>query len=121
MKVYFLLALCVIFPIISQITMKKGMNMVGQFNSGNIFDIGFLLKTFSNPYVLGGIALYAINSVLWLMVISKLPISKAYPAISLSYVIIIIGAYFFIGEPLTMKKIIGSLAILGGVSIIFMK
>lgn len=95
--------------------------MVGEFHSNNILNIDFLFKTFSNYYVLAGIALYAINSVLWLMVISKLPISKAYPAISLSYVIVIIGAYFFVGEPLTIKKIIGSMAILGGVSIIFMK
>lgn len=121
MKVYFLLAMCVILPVISQLVMKKGMNIVGEFNSDNIFDLSFLVNTFSNFHVLLGVFLYAINSVFWLMVVSKLPVSKAYPAVSLSYVIIIIAAYFVIGEPLTIKKVLGSLTIVAGVFIIFMK
>lgn len=121
MKVYLLLASCIILPVIAQLTMKKGMNMVGEFNSANVFDIGFLIKTFTNPYVLTGVALYAVTSVLWLMVISKLPVSMAYPAVSLSYIVVIFTAYFFLGEPFTLQKMIGSLGIIGGVFIIFMK
>ncbi len=121
MKVYFLLGLCIVFPVISQLVMKKGMNMVGQFNSGNILDFAFLFKTFTNTYVVIGVILYAVTSVLWLMVISKLPVSSAYPAVSISYIILIIVAHFLLGEAITINKIAGSLAIVSGVYIIFMK
>ena len=121
MKVYLLLASCIILPVIAQLTMKKGMNMVGQFNSADVINIAFFIKTFTNVYVLTGLFLYGFSSILWLLVISKLPISQAYPSISLSYIIVIIAAYFFLDEPLTFKKVIGSLGIISGVFVIFMK
>lgn len=121
MKVYLLLAACVILPVIAQLIMKKGMNMVGEFNSTDVFNISFFIKTFTNIHVLSGFILYGFSSVLWLLVISKLPVSQAYPSISLSYIIVIVAAYFFLNEPLTFQKIMGSLAIISGVFIIFMK
>lgn len=121
MKVYLLLASCIILPVIAQLVMKKGMNAVGEFNSADVFNVSFFIKTFTNIHVLAGFFLYGFSSILWLLVISKLPVSQAYPAISLSYIIVIIAAYFFLNEPLTLQKIIGSLAIVSGVFIIFMK
>ncbi len=121
MKVYFLLALCVIFPVFAQMLMKKGMNQVGEFTSSNIFNLKFFVEAFSNPYVIMGEIFYVVTALFWLIVISKLQVSKAYPAVSLSYVIVILAGYFFLGEPLTMKKLLGGLIILIGVYVIFSK
>lgn len=121
MKVYFLLALCVTFPVFAQMLMKKGMNQVGEFTSSNIFDISFFIKAFTNPYVVAGEIFYVATALFWLIVISKLPVSKAYPAVSISYVVVIFAAYFFLGEPLTAKKMLGGLIIIAGVCTIFSK
>jgi multidrug transporter EmrE-like cation transporter len=69
--------------------------------------------------VLLGAGLYATSFLLWLIIVSRLALTVAYPvAIGLSLVAITAGATVWLGEPLTMTRVAGAVLILAGVALI---
>lgn len=102
---------------VGQLLMKAGMNHVKKKAGG---DLGPLIKAlpaiFTNLSVLGGISLYLISTVFWLWVLSRVPLSFAYPCISFSYVIIIIAGKYVFKERIDIWKIAAIILILLGVA-----
>ncbi|MCX6647673.1 MAG: EamA family transporter [bacterium] len=102
---------------IGQLFMKAGMNTVKKKSGG---DLGPIVKAlpriFTNLSVLGGIALYLISTVFWLWILSRVPLSFAYPCISFSYVIIIIAGKYIFKERIDIWKLIAIILILLGVA-----
>ena len=45
--------------------------------------ISVLLSIFSQPYVIGGFVLYGLGAVVWLSVLSRWDVSKAYPLVGI--------------------------------------
>lgn len=77
-----------------------------------------IVSLFLSPYILTGLSLYGVATVLWLFILTKVPLSIAYPIQSLAYIFAVFGAYFIFNEPLTVAKIVGVLFIMLGVSFI---
>lgn len=97
-----------------QFLWKYGM----QRSTGGFGSIGGIFQLFLSPYVLSGLAMYGAATVLWLYILSRVPLSQAYPIQSLAYIIAVVGAYYIFGEPLNAAKIVGCILILAGVSLI---
>jgi small multidrug resistance pump len=66
-----------------------------------------------------GFFLYFISAVLYILALKKIDLSVAYPTISISYIFIIVLSHFIFGETLTTYKILGSVLIVLGVSLIW--
>lgn len=111
---YLLLLSAIVLAIIGQFSLKKG--VVESTLSPTASSI---IKTIFSPVVLAGFIAYGLGSIIWLFVLQRLPLSVAYPALSLSYVIIVIVSFLFLGEPLTTNKIIGVALIVAGVTFLF--
>ncbi|WP_256205566.1 EamA family transporter [Calditerricola satsumensis] len=62
--------------------------------------------------------MYAVATILWLFVLSRVPLSVAYPAQSVAYILGVMGAFVWFGEPITVWKVLGCLLIMAGVSLI---
>ena len=94
------------------------MLQIGQFEFSleNAIPIG--LKVATNLPIISGLSCYVISLVLWLLVLSRVPVSTAYPLASLGYVINAFAAYYFLGEPLSSMRILGVFIILGGVYLV---
>jgi drug/metabolite transporter (DMT)-like permease len=80
--------------------------------------LGAIAKLLLSPPILSGIALYGLATMLWLFILTRVPLSLAYPVQSVAYVLAVIGAYFVFNEPLTVPKIAGCLLIMAGVALI---
>ena len=80
----------------------------------SIKDIVLLLFT---PLVLCGICLYAGTTCLWLYILSKTPISQAYPIQALAFPIVTVLSTFLFHESVTPMRIVGVLIIVAGVTI----
>ncbi len=91
----------------AQLLLKAGTNAVGhfEFHAENILPVG--LKLAFEPHIMGGIACYAVSLVVWIMALSRAPVSIAYPMLSIGYVINAFIAYFWFGEPLASQKLLG--------------
>ena len=112
---YFLLILVnTLLLVTGQFLWKYGLEQRDiQFSS-----IQSILRMLLSPYILAGLTLYGVATILWLFILTKVQLSVAYPFQSLAYLFAIIGAYFFFGESITLMKVLGVLIIIIGVSIL---
>jgi drug/metabolite transporter (DMT)-like permease len=77
-----------------------------------------LVGLLSNGYFLTALALYAALTVLWVWVLSFTPLSRAYPFLALAFVLTPAFAALVFGEPLSLRLIVGTALILGGLMVV---
>lgn len=99
--------------VVGQFFLKRGMTIVGDTLTGSPFQ--FFFKAFTSPFVLGGLAFYVVSLLIWLVVLSKVDLSLAYPLISLSYVFVILVSWLFLGESINLLRILAVVFIMIGV------
>jgi multidrug transporter EmrE-like cation transporter len=102
----------------AQLLLKAGTNSVGAFEytSANIVPVGWKLAT--EPHIVGGLACYVISVVVWIMALSRVEVSVAYPLLSVGYVVNAIAAYYLFGEAVTPMRLTGIAVIIVGVWIV---
>lgn len=118
MQVFSLILLGVLLNSSAQLLLKAGMSQIGyfEFSLANALPIAY--KVMLNLPIVGGITLYVVSVVVWLLVLSRVEVSFAYPMISLGYVINAIAAYYLFGEPLTSMRMLGIFIIISGVYLV---
>ena len=102
----------------AQLLLKAGTNAVGhfEFSVGNLVPVG--MKLGLEPHILGGVACYVVSLVVWIMGLSRVPVSIAYPMLSIGYVVNALAAWYLFGESLTAQKIVGIAFIVAGVFLV---
>lgn len=80
--------------------------------------LGTFLCLSTNPYFLSGIFLYVLTTAGWMWALSEFPLSKAYPVLALSFVLVPVLAWVFLGEGLGARQVAGMVLIMIGVSLI---
>jgi multidrug transporter EmrE-like cation transporter len=102
----------------AQLLLKAGTNSVGAFeySVANIVPIGWKLAT--EPHIIGGLGCYVISVVVWIMALSRVEVSIAYPLLSVGYVVNAIAAYYLFGEAVTPMRLTGIAIIIVGVWVV---
>jgi multidrug transporter EmrE-like cation transporter len=67
------------------------------------------------PHILGGLACYAVSVVVWVVALSRVPVSVAYPMLSIGYIVNALAAWYLFGEALPAMKLAGIGVIIVGV------
>lgn len=108
----------VILNAAGQLLLKAGTNAVGHFDFhlDNVLPIG--LKLAFNPFILSGMVAYGVSLVVLIMALSRVPVSIAYPMLSIGYVINAFIAWHWFGEALSAQKLLGIGCIVLGVYVI---
>jgi multidrug transporter EmrE-like cation transporter len=91
----------------AQLLLKAGTTRVGhfEFTLANAWPVGSQLAL--QPHILGGMVCYAVSLVVWIMALSRVPVSIAYPMLSIGYIINAFAAWWLFGESLTAQKLVG--------------
>ncbi len=102
----------------AQLLLKAGTNAIGHFeySAANVLPIG--LKVAQQPHILGGLVCYAISVVVWILALSRVEVSIAYPMLSLGYVVNAAAAYFLFGEDVNAMRMAGIFVIIVGVVLV---
>jgi small multidrug resistance pump len=74
---------------------------------------------FTNFYTLLGFAFYTMAAFFYIASIKKIPISVAFPSVSISYVVVSYSAHVIWGEPFGLRNIVALLLIGGGIVVLF--
>ncbi len=71
----------------AQILMKAGTNAIGhfEFSMENIVPIGWKLAT--EWHIIVALCCYALSVVIWILALSRVPVSIAFPMLSMAYVV----------------------------------
>ena len=102
----------------AQLALKQGMRTVGHFafTLVNLIPIG--LQVVVNPFVLAGLTCYALSVLVWLMVLSRVEVSFAYPMLSVGYIVTALASRALFGEAVIITRWAGILVICLGVYLI---
>ena len=77
-----------------------------------------LLAVAVNPYVLAGLACYIFSVVVWLLVLSRVEVSYAYPLLSIGYIVTAFAGWFLFDESIGITRWSGIIVICLGVWLI---
>jgi multidrug transporter EmrE-like cation transporter len=88
---------------------KQKLFQIGEFSSENLATSWrFFVSLFSSLQVWGGLLAIFISALAWIIALSKMELSVAYPvAIGLNFLIIMTFSVLVNGEPLTVNKMVG--------------
>ena len=77
----------------------------------------FLAQLF-RPATIFGLALYVAAAFLYIVALRQIPVSVAFPSVSISYAIVAVLGHFLFKEPFGLRQIGGIALIMGGVLLI---
>ncbi len=102
----------------AQILMKAGTNVIGhfEFSAANVMPIGWKLAT--EWHIITALFCYGISVVVWILALSRVPVSIAFPMLSMAYVVNAVAAKYLLGEDFSVTKLVGMGVIILGVIII---
>ena len=118
LKIFLAVFLNDVIDAMAQVLMKKGIvgEAVASWNLHHLFS--FVTQNAVSPLVLAGIALYALNFFLWIIILSKIDLSLAVPLGSTTYAIIPLSAVIFLHEKIPIMGIAGILCVILGILIL---
>ena len=76
------------------------------------------MRVAGQPYILAGLMCYVFSVAVWIMALSRVQVSVAYPMLSIGYVVNAVAAYFLFGEAVTLQRLLGIGVIVIGVYIV---
>ena len=102
----------------AQLLLKAGTNRVGEFAFAldNIVPVGARIA--ASPHILAGLACYVVSVVVWILALSRVPVSVAYPMLSVGYIVNAVAAWLLFGESLGAQKLVGIGFIVVGVYLV---
>jgi small multidrug resistance pump len=76
---------------------------------------GDIVAQFLDPYTIVGFAVYALAAILYIISLKRIPLSVAFPSVSLSYIVVAVAAHLMWQEPLGLPQFGGIALISGGI------
>ena len=114
-KSFIYIIMSILLGVTGQFLYKYDVNRLGPLELSPKIALIFL-----RPLVFAGIACYVLSTFTWLVAISRVPLSVAYPMISAGYVLVFIISILFLGEKFHWVKLIGILLICAGITLLYM-
>jgi drug/metabolite transporter (DMT)-like permease len=108
----------VLLNALAQLLLKAGTNVLGviTFTRANWADLAARMAL--QPYFVAGIACYGVSVIVWIVGLSRVPVSVAYPMLSLGYIVNAIAAHYLLGEAVTPLRWLGIALIVVGVGLV---
>ena len=102
----------------AQLLLKSGTRAVGHFAFSwtNIVPVSWQLAT--QPQIIGGLTCYVVSVVVWILALSRVEVSLAYPMLSIGYVVNALLAWWLFGEAVTVERLAGIAVIIVGVALV---
>ena len=104
---YTCLAVSILLGIVGQITLKTAANSSATISA-----------QFLDPLTIAGLAIYFVAALCYVIALKRIPLSLAFPSVSVSYAIVALLAHMLWGEPFGWPQIGGIALISSGVLLI---
>lgn len=75
----------------------------------------WILELARLPSMWLAVALYAASTLLWVKILTTVPLSRAYPLAALAFVLVPAAGYMFFDEPINARLVAGTALIVAGV------
>ncbi len=112
MKAVPLILLTIALAMTGQVFLKFGMDGIGKPGL-----MSMLSKMATSPIILTGLSFYAFSAILWMIVLSNVELSFAYPFLGLTFVGMLFLTKYIFHEEINMWRWAGTIMIFVGVMI----
>ena len=102
----------------AQLLLKAGVRPLGPIGAGRGTLLPELAAALTQGPVLAGLACYVLSVAVWLVALSRVDVSIAYPMLSLGYVVNALAAWWLFGEAVGALRLGGIGLILLGVIVV---
>jgi len=99
----------------AQLFLKAGTNTLGVITLTRDNWIDTFARMATTAPIVAGIACYGVSVVVWILGLSRVPVSMAYPLLSLGYVVNAVAAHYLFGEAVNLQRWLGIGFIIVGV------
>jgi multidrug transporter EmrE-like cation transporter len=114
-----LVGLSALLTVASNLMLRDGVIRAGGFGLSLRTLVNDLLRLARQPLFVAGLVLYATAALVWFRVISTEDLSSSYPLlVSLTFVLVTLGATVFFREPVSWQKVLGLGVILAGIVLV---
>jgi len=118
-SVLILILINVLLTSFAQIVLKAGMSTQAVLGSvGGGFRLASFGTIFTSPYVILGLVMYFASAFIWLIVLSKVEVSLAYPFVGLGFIVTMVLGALVHGDAVGFMRILGTLLVAVGVVVL---
>ncbi|TAG95250.1 MAG: transporter [Oscillatoriales cyanobacterium] len=112
-SVFLVLLAAILCGVLGQFSLKAGAKILGPIGAANLVEKITSMAT--QPFIIAGLALYALSSIGFIVVLSRANISIVSPLLSISYLFTVLGGKIVFNEPLPPLRLVGVGLIMTGV------
>ena len=114
-----LVIVSVIFAVGGQLVLKTAMREIGRIGGAEFLAAGETIsRALREPRLWIGLALFGVSALFWMVVLSRVPLSVAYPFVGISYVLIVASSRFILHEQVPALRWVGVLVVAIGIAIV---
>ena len=114
-----LLIVSVSFAVLGQLTLKSAMDDIGRIDRFAVkTPVQTILRAAREPKLWLGLAIFGVSAVFWLVVLSRVALTVAYPLVGLSYVVVVAIGRFYFHEHVPPLRWAGVSVIAAGIALI---
>ena len=108
----------VLLNAVAQLLLKAGTNALGVLTLSRETWADTLMSMATQGHFALGIGCYAMSVVVWVFGLSRVPVSIAYPLLSVGYVVNAVAAHYLLGEAVSASRWVGIGFIVLGVTLV---
>ena len=102
----------------AQLLLKAGTRSLGVIGAGSAGLLDTMQGVAFQPHIVAGLTCYVLSVGIWIVALSRVEVSLAYPMLSIGYVVNALAAWWLLGEALTPMRLLGIGIILVGVAVL---
>lgn len=105
----------VVLTAAAQLLLKAGADRLAPLPPSLSDAATFAIRIASEPHLIAGVGCYFVSMLFWIMALTRMEVSVAYPMLSLGYVLNAVAAHFLFGEAVGIQRLLGIGIIIVGV------
>jgi multidrug transporter EmrE-like cation transporter len=107
MDTWMLILIATVMGIAGQTMLKHGMTQMGPLNVSADSVMQIVWQIVRSPFVVGGLLIYGFGTFFWLITLSRIDLTIAYPMVSLNHVLLFLIGWLILREQVSPTRFAG--------------
>lgn len=114
---YGLVLVALAMTVYGQLIVKWRVDLAGDLPAGLSDQLRFVFRLLVDPWIISTVVFTLVAALAYFAALTQLPLSRAYPVMALSFVIVVVASSPLYGESLSALRLLGLTLMMAGVLI----
>lgn len=112
-----IIVISISFSSLAHVFLRKGMKCLVDVG-GHEGLVNLTVGAMSNGWVISGVVLHVLALAVWLVALSRVEVTFAYPFLALGYVFVGLLAWTWLGESMSLPRVVGMIIVVIGIIVL---